>query len=214
MDLEKFLDKILGELEISKELQKINKDDLLVSYDFNRLYSSAQIDINSTWPKIEIAYPLKKGLKESICSFFNSGRWNKVNRSAFLTVNYHNPKKLVFQRLPMKEKIKNPYKNNRFEEIKRMRNGILIDKLTCVGFVEIVECGGVILEVYESFFSQNLDYNPYTEVVTDLFEKRDLFKSHAKKYFKTQLKRSDYQSTVAILEKIKTRNTNALLRFG
>ena len=43
-ELDKFREKKLGELEISKNLQKINKDDLLVSYDFNSLYPSAQID--------------------------------------------------------------------------------------------------------------------------------------------------------------------------
>ena len=43
-ELDKFLEKKLGELNISKDLQKINKDDLLVSYDFNSLYPSAQID--------------------------------------------------------------------------------------------------------------------------------------------------------------------------
>ena len=36
-ELEKFLDEKLGELDISKDLQKVNKDDLLVSYDFNSL---------------------------------------------------------------------------------------------------------------------------------------------------------------------------------
>ena len=40
-ELDKFLDKKLGELEISKELQKIITDDLLKSYDFNSLYPSA-----------------------------------------------------------------------------------------------------------------------------------------------------------------------------
>ena len=73
-ELDKFLDKKLGEIEISKDLEKINKDDLLVSYDFNSLYPSAQIDINSTWPKIETSYPFKKYMNESICSLFNSGR--------------------------------------------------------------------------------------------------------------------------------------------
>ena len=58
-ELEKFLGKKLGELNISKELQKINKVDLLVSYDFNSLYPSAQIDKNSTWPKIETFIPLE-----------------------------------------------------------------------------------------------------------------------------------------------------------
>ena len=51
-ELEKFLERKIGELNISKDLQKINKDDLLLSYDFNSLYPSAQIDKNSRWPKI------------------------------------------------------------------------------------------------------------------------------------------------------------------
>ena len=58
-----------------------------------------------------------------------------------------------------------------------MRNGIIIDTLTSVDIVEIVKCGGFIFEVFEGFFCHNLEYNPYTEFVTDMFEKRDLFKS-------------------------------------
>ena len=61
-----------------------------------------------------------------------------------------------------------------------MRNGIIVDTLTSVDIVEIVKCGGVILEVFEGFFCQNLEFNPYTELVTDMFEKRDLFKSQGK----------------------------------
>ena len=107
-ELDNFLNNKLGNLEISKELQKINKDDLLVSYDFNSLYPSAQIDKNSTWPKIEASYPFKKYMNESICTLFNSGRWNELNRSAVLTIKYHNPENLIFQHLPIKEKINNP----------------------------------------------------------------------------------------------------------
>ena len=134
-ELDKFLERKLGELNISKELQKINKDDLLVSYDFNSLYPSAQIDKDSTWPKIETAYPFKKYMNDAICYLFNSGKWNQLKRSAFLTIKYHNPENLIFQHLPVKEKIKNPYKNNRLEEINRMRNGIIIDTLTSVDIV-------------------------------------------------------------------------------
>ena len=76
--------KKLGGLEVSKELQKINKDDLLVSYDFNSVHPTAQIDIKSSWPKRETAYPFKKDMNESICSLFKSGKWNELNRSAFL----------------------------------------------------------------------------------------------------------------------------------
>ena len=70
-------------MEICKKLQKINKDDFLVTYDFNSLYPSAHIDINSTWPKMEKAYSFKKFMNESICSLFNSRRWNELKRSAF-----------------------------------------------------------------------------------------------------------------------------------
>ena len=171
-ELDKFLERKLGELNISKDLQKINKDDLLVSYDFNNLYPSAQIDKNSIWPKIETAYPFKTYMNDSICTLFNTGRWNELDRSAFLTVKYHNPENLIFQHLPVKEKVNNPYKNNRLEEINRMRNGIIIDTLTSVDIVEIVKCGGVILEVYEGLFCHNLNFNPYTEFVTDMFEKK------------------------------------------
>ena len=119
-------------------------------------------------------------MSDAICVLFNSGRWNELIRSAFLTVKYHNPKNLIFQHLPIKEKIENPYKNNRLEKINRMRNGIIIDTLTSVDIFEIVKCGGVILEVYEGFFCHNLNFNPYTEFVTDMFEKRDMFNSQGK----------------------------------
>ena len=33
------------------------------------------------------------------------------------------------------------------------------------------------MDLHEGFFCHNLDYNPYTELVTDMFKKRDLFKS-------------------------------------
>ena len=179
-ELDKFLERKLGEINISKELQKIKKDDLLVSYDFNSLYPSAQIDKKSTWPKIETVYPFKKHMNDSICTLFNNGRWNELNRSAFLTVKHHNPPNLIFQHLPIKEKIENPYKNNRLEGINRMRNGIIIDTLTSIDIVEIVKYGGIILEIFEGFFCHNREYNPYTEFVTDMFEKRDLFKSQGK----------------------------------
>ena len=69
-----------------KALQKINKEDWLVSIDFNSLYPSAQIDESSIWPKKKIAYPFEKRfMSESNCSLFNSERWDELNRKAFLT---------------------------------------------------------------------------------------------------------------------------------
>ena len=61
-----------------------------------------------------------------------------------------------------------------------MRKRIILETLTRVDIAEIVKCGGIILEVFAGFFCHNLEYNPYTEFVTDKFDKRDLFKSQAK----------------------------------
>ena len=71
-----------------------------------------------------------------------------------------------------------------------MRNVVIVDTLTSVDFVEIVKSGGVILEVYEGFFCHNLDYNPYTDFVTDMFGKRDLFKSLGKDLLQNLAKKS------------------------
>ena len=115
-----------------------------------------------------------------ICSLFNSGTWEELKRSAFLNVKYHNPENLLFQHIPVKEKNKYPYKNNRLEENIRRRNGITMNTLTSVHFVEIVKYCGKILRVFERFFGLNLEYNLYSEFVTDMFEKRDLFTSQEK----------------------------------
>ena len=55
-EIDKFLERKLGELEATKELQKIDTNDLLISYGFNSLYPSAQININSIWQKTETEY--------------------------------------------------------------------------------------------------------------------------------------------------------------
>ena len=107
----------LGELGISKELQNINKDDLLVLCDFNSFQNSAQIVINSTLLNIETTYPLKTSLSNAVRSLFNSERWNKLNRSAVLAVKNRKAENLIFQHLPVKDKINHPRKNKRLEEI-------------------------------------------------------------------------------------------------
>ena len=76
-------------------------------------------------------------MNDAVCSLFNSGRWKDLNRSAFQTVKYHYPENLIFQHLPVK-KTNSSYKNNRLEEINRMRTGIIIDTLPSVDVVEIV----------------------------------------------------------------------------
>ena len=66
-------------------------------------------------------------MSNAVCSLFNSGNWNELTRCASLTVKYHNPENLVFQLFPVKEKKNESFKNNRLEEIIRMRSAIIID---------------------------------------------------------------------------------------
>ena len=75
------------------------------------------------------------------------------------------------------------------EKINRMKNAIIIDALTGVDIVKIVKSGGIILEVFEGFFCHNLEHNTYTEFVTDMFEKGDLFKSQGKELLQNLAKK-------------------------
>ena len=96
--------KKLGELEFSKEIQNIIEDNLLVSYDFNSLYPSAQIDLKSPWPKVETDFRFENFLSNSICCLFNSRRWNELKTSVFLTVKFHNRGNLIFQHVRVRKK--------------------------------------------------------------------------------------------------------------
>ena len=162
-------------MEVSKKLQNIKRDDLLVSYECNSLYFCVQIALNSTWRKIETAYPFEKYTGDSVCSLFNSGGWSELNGCLFLTVKYNSPENLFFQHLPVREENSNPNIKKRLEESNRMRKIIIIDTLTIVYNVDIVHCGGISLEISEGFFCHNLEYNPYSEFVDDMFDKRDFF---------------------------------------
>ena len=57
-----------------------------------------------------------------------------------------------------------------------MMKNIIIDSLTSFDTVELAKYGGIILKVIEGFFCHNLECNPYTEFVTNMFRKRDLSK--------------------------------------
>ena len=73
-EMVEFISKKLGDLEISEAWRRINKDDLLGSYDFNSLYPGAEADKNSKGPAIETAFPFKNYMNDAVCESFNSGR--------------------------------------------------------------------------------------------------------------------------------------------
>ena len=169
--------KRLHALEISKKLKEVELNDYLVSSDYTSLYPSAQANSKSNWPKIETAYAFEDYMNDAVCTLFISREFEKLNLCCFLIVKYHNPENLIIQHLPARERIQMPYKNNVYEDINRSRNGVIIATLTSVDIIQIVRIGGVILKVYEGFFCESLEYNPYTDFVLDMYDKREQYKN-------------------------------------
>ena len=181
--------KRLHNLEISKELKKVNLYDYLVSSDYTSLYPSAQADSRSNWPKIETSYAFEDHMNDAVCSLFNNKEFEKLNLCCFLTFKYHNPEDLIFQHLPARDRVQIPWKNNIYEDMNRSRNGVIIATLTSVDIIEIVKIGGVILKVYEGFFCESLDFNPYADFVLDMHNKRNEYKKKGNDLSSTQVKK-------------------------
>ena len=176
----KYVNKKLASLPISKELNKIDKYDLLVSSDYTSLYPSAVSCSKSTWPKIETSIAINpKQDSKYLCDLFNNNEWENLNKSGFFKVKYYNPEYLILQHLPVNEEVFNESKN-KFERVNRFRNGHITQHLTSVDIEQIVRIGGVILEFIEGFICDNLDYNPFTAYVHDLIEKRNEYKKQGK----------------------------------
>ena len=90
--------------------------------------------------------------------------------SAILKIKYYNPKDLIVQHIPVKEKEKKI-------EINRMRNGYITQVLTSVDIQEIVKIGGKVVEIYEGvIYRENFEINPFEKVITKLFALRQKYK--------------------------------------
>ena len=65
-------------------------------------------DENSVYPKIETGFAFKPNMNKTYVDTFNSQNFNEDgDESAILRINYYNPPDLLFQHLPVKEKVKN-----------------------------------------------------------------------------------------------------------
>ena len=96
-------------------------------------------DPESVYPKIETGYAFTKDMNDNLVNKFNNGKLNQG--SAILKVKHYNPKNLIVQHLPVKEKV------NKIE-INRMRKGYITQILTSVDIQEIVKIGGKIIKIY------------------------------------------------------------------
>ena len=156
------------ELELHKLLKQIELKELLWDFDATSLYPSAMWDENSIYPRIETGYAFTGDMNKVLVHKFNNGNFNQG--SAILRIKYYNPKNLIVQHLPVKEK-------GGKLEINRMRNGYIIDYLTSVDIQEIVKIGGKVIEIYEGVnYKENFKISPFRKVIDKIFALRQKYK--------------------------------------
>ena len=128
-------------LPIHKELSKLDSNKTQMDFDATSLYSSAMWDKSSVYPKIETGFAFKPYMNHVYVEAFNNQTFNEDgDESAILTIKNHNPPDLIFQHLPIEEKVKKV-------EVNRMRNGYIINTITSVDIQEIVKIGGKVIEI-------------------------------------------------------------------
>ena len=167
-DKEKYINKKLSNLKIHKLLKQIEIIDLLWDFDATSLYPSAMWDEKSIYPRIETGYAYTLDMNNELVEKFNNQTF--YQGSAILKIKYYNPKNLIVQHIPIKEKEKKI-------EINRMRNGFIIDTLTSVDIQEMVKIGGKVIEIYEGvIYRENFKVSPFRKVIDILFKLRQKYK--------------------------------------
>ena len=158
-------------LSIHKELSTLDSDKTQMNFDATSLYPSAMWDKNSVYPKIETRFAFKPHMNKIYVEAFNNKTFNQGgDESAILTIKYYNPPDLIFQHLPVKEKVEKI-------EVNRMRNGCIIDTLTSVDIQEVVKIGGKVVQIYEGvIYRENFRVSPFRIVIEKLFALRQKYK--------------------------------------
>ena len=165
---EKFINEKLSNPRLHKIIKRIELIHLLWDFDAVSLYPSAMWDEKSIYPRIETGYAYTRDMNDEIVEKFNNQTFTRG--SAILKIKYYNPKNLIVQHLPIKEKEKKI-------EINRMRNGYIVDTLTSVDIQEIVKIGGKVIEIYEGdIYRENFKVSPFRKVIDKLFALRQKYK--------------------------------------
>ena len=161
----------LNRLAIHKKLQKINVNDVMMDFDATSLYLTAMWDENSVYSKIETGFAFKPHMNKTYVDAFNNQTFNQDgDESVILRIKYYNPRNLIIQHLPVKEKVKNV-------EVNRMRNGFIIDTLTSVDICEIVKTGARVVQIYEGvIYRENFKITPFRKVIEKLLALRQKYK--------------------------------------
>ena len=136
-EMEKHINKKLGEFPIHNLLQEKNLNGLLWDHDAVSLYPSEKSDPKSIYPRIKTGYAFAPGMNGELVEKLNNQTFTQG--SAILKIKHYNPKKLIVQHLAVKEREKKI-------EINRMRIGYIVDVLTSVDIQEIAKIGGKVIE--------------------------------------------------------------------
>ena len=166
------LTKNLTNYQYIKKLQKLNLNDVMIDFDATTLYQSAMWEENSVYPKIETGFAFKPHMNNVYVEAFNDQTFNQDgDESAILRIKYYNSPNLLFQHLPVREKVKKI-------EVNRMRNGYIVDTLTTVDICEIVKMGGRVIQIYEGvIYRENFKISPFRKIIEKLFASRQKYKN-------------------------------------
>ena len=127
-----------------------------MDYDANTLYPTA----------------FKPHMNDVYLEALNNQTFNQDgDEFAILTIKCYNPPNLIFQHLPVKEKVKKV-------EVNRMRNGYIIETLTSVDICAILEIGGKVIERYEGVnYRVNFMVSPFRKGIEKMFALRQKYKN-------------------------------------
>ena len=168
---EKHINEKLSDPLIHQLIKQLKRNELLWDFDCVSLYPSAMWDKNSLYPKIETGYAFEKHMNNELVEKFNNQTF--ARGSAILKIKYYNPKNLIAQHLPVKEREKEI-------EFNRMRNGYITQVLTSVDIQEIVTIGVRVIGIHEGVIYKNFKANPFEKVITKLFALRQKYKEENK----------------------------------
>ena len=165
---ERYINEKLSNLRVHKIIKRIELIHFLWDFDAVSLYPSAMWDEKSIYPRIETGYPNTRDMNNELVEKFNNQTFTQG--SAILKIKYYNPRDLIVQHLPVKER------ENKIE-INGMRNGYIIDHLTSVDIQEMVKFGGKVIQIYEGvFYRENFKVSPFRKVIDKLFALRQKYK--------------------------------------
>ena len=125
-------------------------------------------DEKSICPRIETGFAFTPDMTNELVEKLNNQTFTQA--TAILKTKYYNPKSLIVQHIPIKERVKKM-------KINRMRTGYIIYTLTSVDIQEIVNFGGKVIETFEGvIYRENFKVFPIKKVIDNLFELRQKYK--------------------------------------